>query len=151
MTNIRFYKTKGEHGCFSNFSKHPFKLKGHIWPTSEHYYQAQKFAGTEHENEIRLAKSAWVAAKQGRERHRQLRKDWESIKEQVMYDALKAKFTQNEHCKEVLLSTGDMKIVEENSTDYYWGEGANGKVKNRLGILLMRLRDELKNEDRKTT
>jgi ribA/ribD-fused uncharacterized protein len=144
--NIRFYKTKDEYGCFSNFSKHPIELKGYTWPTTEHYYQAQKFEGTDHETEIRLAKSAWVAAKQGRERHRPLRDDWESIKEQVMYDALMAKFTQNEDAKQVLLSTGDNTLIEDSPVDWYWGCGANGKGKNRLGILLMRLRDELRKE-----
>jgi predicted NAD-dependent protein-ADP-ribosyltransferase YbiA (DUF1768 family) len=31
---IYFYSTKGEYGCFSNFSSHPIKLKGKRWPTS---------------------------------------------------------------------------------------------------------------------
>src|SRR5271157_6242740 len=35
---IRFYAVGDEHGCFSNFSSHPVKLKGKIWPTSEHYF-----------------------------------------------------------------------------------------------------------------
>ena len=50
---IRFYSTTGAHGCFSNFSRHPFELGGKRWPTSEHYFQAQKFAGTPREEEIR--------------------------------------------------------------------------------------------------
>ena len=39
---IHFYSTTGEYGCFSNFSRHPVFLKGKRWPTSEHYFQAQK-------------------------------------------------------------------------------------------------------------
>jgi ribA/ribD-fused uncharacterized protein len=46
MNVIRFYSVGAEYGCFSNFSPHPIRLKGKTWPTSEHFFQAQKFAGT---------------------------------------------------------------------------------------------------------
>ncbi len=46
MKTINFYSTTGEHGCFSNFSRHPVRLKGKLWLTSEHYFQAQKFVDT---------------------------------------------------------------------------------------------------------
>src|SRR5437870_3212881 len=36
---IYFYSTRGDHGCFSNFSRHAFELDGKRWPTSEHYFQ----------------------------------------------------------------------------------------------------------------
>jgi len=119
MANVRFYKTKGTYGCFTNFSKHPIELKGEVWPTTEHYYQAQKFADREHESEIRLSPSAWHAAKRGRERCRPLRDDWEMIKEPVMYDAIKAKFTQHEDARQVLLSTGDDTLIEDSPIDWY--------------------------------
>ncbi|KKL76505.1 hypothetical protein LCGC14_2044250, partial [marine sediment metagenome] len=73
-----------------------------------------------------------------------LRRDWESIKEGVMYDAIKAKFTQHEDLREILLSTGDAKIIENSPIDKYWGCGKKGTGKNRLGVLLMRLRNELR-------
>jgi O-acetyl-ADP-ribose deacetylase (regulator of RNase III) len=59
---IRFYSVNAEFGCFSNFSPYPILLKGKTWPTSEHYFQAQKFAGTSDEEEVRQAKSPMVAA-----------------------------------------------------------------------------------------
>lgn len=40
---IYFYMIGEEYGCFSNFSPHCFELDGLYWPTSEHYFQAQKF------------------------------------------------------------------------------------------------------------
>jgi len=43
-----------------------------------------------------------------------------------------------------LLSTGDAEIVENSPIDYYWGCGANGSGKNRLGIILMEVRDILR-------
>lgn len=48
-TVVNFYSTTGEYGCFSNFSRHAIHLKGKRWPTSEHYFQAQKFAGGRHD------------------------------------------------------------------------------------------------------
>jgi ribA/ribD-fused uncharacterized protein len=140
---INFYSTTGEYGCFSNFSKHAIHLKGKRWPTTEHYFQAQKFAGTEHEEEVRKCKTAREAANMGRDRKRPLRRDWESVKEKVMLEALRAKFTQHEDLKEILLGTGDAKLVEHTTNDSYWGDGGDGSGKNRLGRLLMQLRDEL--------
>ena len=82
-----------EYGCFSNFSPHPIRLKGKTWPTSEHYFQAQKFAGTPDEEEVRQAKSPMIAARMGRSRKRPFRKDWESVKDSIMHEAVLAKFT----------------------------------------------------------
>src|SRR4051812_11217992 len=96
---INFYSTTGEYGCFSNFSRDSVFLKGKRWPTTEHFFQAQKFAGTEHEEEVRLASKAMEAARMGRDRKRPLRRDWESVKDQIMLDALRAKFTQHDDLK----------------------------------------------------
>jgi ribA/ribD-fused uncharacterized protein len=71
-------------------------LKGKTWPTSEHYFQAQKFAGTPDEEEVCLAKSPMIAARIGRSRKRPLRKDWESLKDRIMHEAVLAKFTQHD-------------------------------------------------------
>ncbi|MCP4113347.1 MAG: NADAR family protein [Desulfobacteraceae bacterium] len=57
MRQIRFYRTNEKYGYFSNFAPYPIKLKGREWPTSEHYFQSQKFAGHKDEEEIRLAPS----------------------------------------------------------------------------------------------
>jgi predicted NAD-dependent protein-ADP-ribosyltransferase YbiA (DUF1768 family) len=46
MTQILFYDLHHPYGEFSNFSRHTVELSGLSWPTTEHYFQAQKFAGT---------------------------------------------------------------------------------------------------------
>jgi ribA/ribD-fused uncharacterized protein len=143
-TVINFYSTTGEYGCFSNFSRHPITLKKKRWPTSEHYFQAQKFAGEPDEEEVRGAETARIAAGMGRDRKRPLRRDWEAVKERVMLDALRAKFTQHEELKAVLLGTGDAVLVEHTANDSYWGDGGDGSGKNRLGRLLMQVREELR-------
>jgi hypothetical protein len=65
---IYFYGTRDKYGCFSNFSPHGFELDGVYWPTSEHYFQAQKFAGTPHADQIRQVKTPKDAARLGRDR-----------------------------------------------------------------------------------
>lgn len=49
---IYFYKINEKYGCFSNFAHYDFELNGKRWMTSEHYFQAQKFFGTEYEETI---------------------------------------------------------------------------------------------------
>jgi N-glycosidase YbiA len=144
MAVINFYSTTGEYGAFSNFSRHAVFLKGKGWPTSEHYFQAQKFAGTEHEEAVRRCKKPSEAASMGRSRKLPLRRDWESVKDQIMLDVVRAKFTQHEDLKELLLSTGDAKLVEHTANDSYWGDGGDGSGRNMLGQILMRVRDELR-------
>src|SRR5271166_1848320 len=141
---IRFYAVGDEYGCFSNFSSHPVKLKGKIWPTSEHYFQAQKFAGTPDEEEVRLAKSPMVAAHMRRGRKRPLRKDWESVKDRIMHGTVLAKFTQHAELRAILLGTGESVIVEHTEKDRYWGDGGDGSGRNRLGQILMEVREELR-------
>jgi ribA/ribD-fused uncharacterized protein len=145
MEKIEFYSTRDAYGCFSNFSRHPIHIGGKKWPTTEHYFQGQKFAGTDHEEEVRQAKTAGDAARMGRERSRPLRKDWETVKEDIMYEALVAKFEQHEVFRTTLMSTGDAEIVEHTVNDSYWGDGGDGSGKNRLGYLLMKLRSEKRN------
>jgi ribA/ribD-fused uncharacterized protein len=131
---------------FSNFSPHPIYLKDKIWPTVEHYFQAQKFAGTQMEEQVRLASSPMEAAKMGRNRQYPLRPNWEAIKEEFMYEALIAKFTQHLDLRQKLLETGDAELVEHTSNDRYWADGGDGSGKNRLGQLLMKVRTALREQ-----
>ena len=146
LNRILFYRVNEPYGGFSNFSPHPVELKGRVWPTSEHYFQAQKFAGSQHEDAVRSAKSPTVAARLGRSRERPLRADWESVKEEVMREVLRAKFAQHASLRSLLLSTGDAELVEHTTNDRYWADGGDGSGRNRLGQLLMELRSELRRE-----
>jgi hypothetical protein len=115
--------------------------------TSEHYFQAQKFAGTPHEEIIRNAASPKIAANMGRSRKRPLRKDWEAVKEVVMRKAVLQKFETHPDIRAVLLATGDEDIVENAPSDDYWGCGADGSGQNRLGKILMEVRVILKKRE----
>lgn len=141
---IHFYRTGEPFGEFSNFAAFPIKLKGRNWPTVEHYFQAQKFAGTPHEEELRQSASPMIVAKMGRDRARPLRSDWEEVKDSIMREAVEAKFQQHETLKQLLLSTGEDEIVEHTKNDSYWADGGDGSGKNMLGKILMELRAELR-------
>jgi ribA/ribD-fused uncharacterized protein len=85
-----------------------------------------------------------IAARMGRSRKRPLRKDWESAKDRIMHEAVLAKFAQHADLREILLGTGDAEIVEHTVNDAYWGNGDDGSGENRLGQILMRVREELR-------
>jgi ribA/ribD-fused uncharacterized protein len=143
---IEFYLVDGEFGAFSNFAHYPIELDGKMWPTSEHFFQAQKFVGTEHEEEIRRVESPMVAAKLGRDRKRPLRSDWESVKDEIMRSAVGAKFAQHKDLERLLIETGEATIVEHTKNDSYWGDGGDGSGKNMLGRILMEVREQLRNK-----
>ena len=73
-----------------------------------------------------------------------LRTDWEQVKDFIMYEICKAKFTQNLDLRIKLLKTYDATLIEGNTWgDTYWGV-CKGRGKNKLGITLMKIREELK-------
>ena len=144
MPEIRFYGSRGEYGCFSNFARYPIRLGGRTWPTSEHYFQAQKFAGTDREELVRRAKRPHEAARLGRDRSAALRRDWQGVKLSVMREAVRAKFTQHAGIREKLLGTGRARIVEHTARDSFWGDGGDGSGRNWLGRILMEVCQDLR-------
>ena len=143
---INFYSTAHAYGEFSNFASYPVEIDGKTWKTTEHYFQAMKFEGTPYAEEIRKAKIPMIAALKGRSRKRRRRRGWEGVKLAIMRKALEAKFTQHPELRELLLSTGDEKLVEHTEHDEYWGDGGDGSGRNWLGRLLMELREKLVRE-----
>ncbi|HEX8602338.1 MAG TPA: NADAR family protein, partial [Pseudoduganella sp.] len=138
--HICFYETDKAYGCLSNFSRHAIELEGVSWPTSEHYFQAQKFTKQPDIDAVLKAPTPFVAAQIGRERDRSFRQDWEDIRDEVMFRVLVAKFTQHADLNEILLSTQGAGLVERTGNDRYWGDGGDGTGRNMLGHLLENVR-----------
>ncbi|KAK6911751.1 Bacterial bifunctional deaminase-reductase, C-terminal [Dillenia turbinata] len=158
---IFFYKTWDPYGAFSNFSPHPIQMPDEngdylTWSSVEHYYQASKFLGVEDPSakecfeNIKSAKSPEEVARLGRKLQRQfphlVRPDWDSVKVDVMYKALKCKFSIYPHLNSMLLSTAGSVLVEASPHDLFWGGGREGEGLNYLGRLLMQLRSEFLSE-----
>jgi len=79
---------------------------------------------------------------------------WDKVKFDIVTQANRLKFTQNEYFKELLLSTGDKIIVEASPEDPIWGIGlhyddddvldeSKWKGENLLGKSIMVVRSEL--------
>ena len=144
MDEVRFYSLGADYGCFSNFSPHPVELKGKTWPTTEHYFQAQKFAGTPDEEEVRRAKSPKIAARMGRSRKRRSARTGSRSRTRSCKRRSWPSSLSTTSCGRLLLGTGDANLIEHTENDAYWGDGGDGRGKNRLGQILMRVREQLR-------
>ncbi len=149
---IRFLSKSTEFFEFSNFFEVspaielPLRDGGEPlpFPTTEHYFQAMKFAESspEHAEAIRCADTPAKAKKLGMSHAHPIRPDWDEARIEVMRVALAAKF-RNRRLRNLLLSTGDRELIEANTKDGFWGAG-DGTGKNVLGHLLMELRESLR-------
>jgi N-glycosidase YbiA len=141
--SIRFYSHHNlPYGSFSNYSDHPILVDGLLYPTNEHYFQSQKFTDPAYMESIRIAPTPGKAKTMGNVRTIPIRKDWETVKEDVMLRGLRAKFTQHEDLRKLLLQTKDAKLIESTPHDRYWADGG-GTGLNRLGYCLELVRSEL--------
>ena len=141
---IQFLSKSPEYSEFSNFAPFPFDLDGKRWRSVEHYYQAQKFSDPKLQKLIRDAEKPPIAKSLAHKYKAEMRADWESIKDEVMERAVRRKFETHEALRALLVATGDAELEEAAPTDHYWGVGRDGSGENRLGRLLMRLRDDLR-------
>ena len=149
MNTIYFYSVNEPYGEFSNFAPYAIRLKDKTWPTVEHYYQAQKFAGQPDEEFIRRAPTADHAACMGRDPRRKIRNKWDCFRDEIMLEGVRAKFNQHLDLEKLLLSTGRLRLVEHSGHDSYWGDGNDGTGKNMLGRYLMKVRREIREKYRK--
>lgn len=134
---------RGEYFFLSNFYEAPVRYDGIKFLNNESAFQAMKCENRE--DRLNFAMLDPSSAKR-KGRRVQLRKDWEDIKEQCMYDIVLAKFSQNHDLKTRLLATKNAYLEEGNTWgDREWGT-VNGVGKNKLGKILMRVREVLKEE-----
>lgn len=138
------FNSKTKEWCWlSNFFLSPMILQEKEYPTVEHWFQSQKFTDKDLQEKIRTCPTASQAKKLGRTRDASFLSNWDAVKEEILYEGLKAKFTQNTILQDLLLKTGSEELIEQSPWDSYWGSGRTGKGKNRMGYLLMKLRSEL--------
>ncbi len=137
MEDIKGFQ--GQHRFLSNFYPCKIDFEGRTYWSSEAAYQASKS-----EDEETKEGFTTLNARQSRTLGKEIqsRKDWDSIKLNVMYRILRAKFSR-EPQRSHLLDTEDAYLEETNYWhDRFWGI-YNGEGLNHLGRLLMLVRDEL--------
>jgi ribA/ribD-fused uncharacterized protein len=140
---VILFNSKSIDYCWlSNFFLSPMVIDGKEYLTVEHWFQSQKFMNAELQEKIRLAPTPQKAKTLGKQRDSSFLSNWDTLREDVLYKGLKAKFEQNSVLYTKLLATGDQELKEDSSWDSYWGIGRSGKGKNRMGYLLMKLRSE---------
>jgi len=129
----------GEYRFLSNFWGCNVYYNNILFPSAEHAYQINKI------NNIKIQKILVqildVADIKRIGGVLQLRKDWDDIKDKIMYDIVSSKF-KDKRLSEMLLKTGEQELIEGNTWgDIYWGV-CDGKGENKLGKILMKVRKE---------
>ena len=132
--------------CLNNFSAFAVEMRGRVWPTAEHAYQAAKFFDPGIIAIVGNARSAHDAKKFARANDARKREDWDHFKHEIMEDVLRAKLEQHSLVRQQLLETGDRIIIENSPTDSFWGRGPDWEGHNHFGKLWMKLRAELRAE-----
>lgn len=157
-----FFWGHTEHGsnvtkaCLSNFYPCEFEFNDKMFNFSEQCFMYQKallfndFGVAEqilNETDVRTIKAL------GRKVKDFDNELWDKHKEDFMYNACYAKFSQNDELKDFLLNTGNREIVEASPVDNIWGigfssdnamENINKWGQNLLGKVLMKVRAELR-------
>lgn len=141
MNTVVIDSFRGKYFFLSNFFEAPIEYEGLTYRNNEAAFQAAKVIDKKLREEFSTLNPS-EAKRKGR--RVSLRPDWEQVKNRVMYEVCLAKFTQNPELKTKLLETGDIKLEEGNTWgDKTWGT-VNGKGENRLGKILMKIREDLK-------
>lgn len=139
-----------EYAFLSNFFYVPVIYEDIEYLTSEHAYQAAKCAKDIERKAIEIVHEPGKAKFIGN--HCEIRKDWEEVKEDIMLEILKDKFSPGSDMAKRLLETGNREIIEGNWWhDNFWGDCychkcQNVPGQNRLGELLQQIRNDLKHE-----
>lgn len=141
----------GKYAFLSNFYTTPVVYENIPYPSSEAAFQAAKCLDPDDRRAFTTVNPG-KAKRMGRQVA--LRPDWDEIRDQVMYDIVKDKFTRNRDLAQALLATGDAYLEEGTYWhDRYWGvctcNRCRGQGLNKLGQILMRVRNELRTEQNK--
>ena len=152
-----FWHEYDSYGVFSQWFKCSFVIEGIWYKTAEQYMMAKKalLAGDLQRYALIMNESDPAKCKQLGKQVKNLDVGaWDRCKEEVVYHANLAKFSQNEKALQYLLSTGTKILAEASPYDTIWGIGMEAsnpnstnpskwKGQNLLGKILMRVRDEL--------
>jgi ribA/ribD-fused uncharacterized protein len=124
----------------SNFWPCKISYGGHTYLSVEAAYQAEKCADRFDRRRFEFLGPS-DAKRLGREI--EIRRGWQSVKLGIMTDLVRIKF-RNKALARRLKQTGTRHLEEGNWWgDKYWGV-CRGEGDNKLGLILMKIREELK-------
>lgn len=146
---ISFYRSNEKpYGPLSNLYRRSVVFEGEEYQTSEHAYQAGKARKEEVKKWLMAAPTPALLAMAAHGLYVwDVHPEWSKTKFDRMKKILICKFTQHQDLQELLLGTGNKRLVEiatvDNAVNRLWGE-VNGKGQNKLGVLLMEVREEIR-------
>lgn len=158
MGEIRFTGSKQPYGWMGNMSPYPVMWEGKMWKTTEALFQAMRFPPETPFPELIRNESFPMSAKLKAKANEK----WMNVEQlsksdlNNMYTCIKLKVTQHPNLLIELLNTGNKEIYEDvtkrgdKGSNLFWGaiKKPSGEWvgDNKLGVLWMKLREELKNQ-----
>ena len=132
-----------EYRWLSNFVPVKIQIEDIFYTSVEHAYQSAKTDDTDWKEYCRLEDNPTIVKRQSK--NVILRKDWETVKDLIMMELLRQKYSQEPY-RQLLLDTKNEQIQEGNWWgDDYWGiDLRTGKGQNKLGKMIMKIRTEIK-------
>ena len=113
------------------------------FPTVEHYYQAAKHLKSDRNLAISILEAGAVhKAFQLSLTKKVSDKRWRNLREECMDFGVRSKFVNDANAA-LLKKTGAKQIVLHQGDDEFWGDAGDGSGKNKIGLLLQRIRDDL--------
>ena len=144
-------------GCLSQWCPCEFELSGVRFRSAEQammHGKAILFGDHETAGRIASCRTAFQAQLLGREVRGFDEGRWVAHREEIVFEANFAKFSQDPELRDYLLSTAGKVLAESSTTDLVWGAGISPDHPaaadprrwpglNLLGFVLMRVRDEI--------
>lgn len=139
---IYFYDKNKPYYQFTNFWVAPFTIRNMTYQSVEHFYQASKFDGNNYiRQQICNSLTPSDARRLAKANQQFIRNSFWAEQDDIMYQAIYSKFALYVDLRNLLISTGNCTLFEDSPTDDYWGIGQNRTGQNKLGEILMRVRD----------
>ena len=147
---VYVHYTKNKNPTLSMFYPEKLHFHGKTHRSPEHAYQREKAI---HQEKLWAAEIITEADSASSAKHLAAKylahsETWQNCKVSVMQNVLQARYKQSTQFADALHKTGDSDIVH-NVACPFWGTGRNGNGQNMYGKLLMQLRKENKNREKR--
>lgn len=155
---VCFHNPDEENGYLSNWYLSDFTIDNRTFSSMEQYmmyHKAEYFHDKDIARRILKTKDVATIKKLGRQVSNYNENQWNGVRQLIVYEGLFAKFSQNKHLRDKLLSTSDSVLAECAVHDTIWGIGLSmtdpnrfdvncWKGQNLLGYSLMMVRERIK-------